>query len=100
MPPATLRSFPTRRSSDLDHDVRLAGHDLHGGEVEGLQSRGAHPVHARSEEHTSELQSRGQLVCRLLPDKKNRKDREHHPLLALRDPDFLATETFLLPWHL
>src|SRR5437870_6408099 len=26
---------------------------------------------ARSEEHTSELQSRGQLVCRLLLDKKN-----------------------------
>src|SRR5690625_2609532 len=25
---------------------------------------------ARSEEHTSELQSRGHLVCRLLPDKK------------------------------
>src|SRR5690625_3240700 len=28
--------------------------------------------HARSEEHTSELQSRGQLVCRLLLEKKNR----------------------------
>src|SRR5207253_10338977 len=27
---------------------------------------------ARSEEHTSELQSRGNLVCRLLLDKKNR----------------------------
>src|SRR5690625_6239510 len=26
---------------------------------------------ARSEEHTSELQSRGQLVCRLLLEKKN-----------------------------
>src|SRR5437870_11387803 len=27
--------------------------------------------HFRSEEHTSELQSRGQLVCRLLLEKKN-----------------------------
>src|SRR5439155_20814554 len=27
----------------------------------------------RSEEHTSELQSRGQLVCRLLLEKKNRR---------------------------
>src|SRR5437870_7466988 len=27
----------------------------------------------RSEEHTSELQSRGHLVCRLLLEKKNRK---------------------------
>src|SRR5690625_7123565 len=32
----------------------------------------------RSEEHTSELQSRGHLVCRLLLEKKNkgRKDKE------------------------
>src|SRR5690625_6443079 len=28
----------------------------------------------RSEEHTSELQSRGQLVCRLLLEKKNQTD--------------------------
>src|SRR5690625_6295547 len=34
----------------------------------------AHPLqHGRSEEHTSELQSRGHLVCRLLLDKKNKK---------------------------
>src|SRR5207253_10516543 len=31
------------------------------------------PRHDRSEEHTSELQSRGHLVCRLLLEKKNRK---------------------------
>src|SRR5690625_6155166 len=30
----------------------------------------------RSEEHTSELQSRGHLVCRLLPEKKNRASSE------------------------
>src|SRR5690625_6379768 len=29
----------------------------------------------RSEEHTSELQSRGHLVCRLLLEKKNNKHR-------------------------
>src|SRR5438874_10670160 len=29
------------------------------------------PVYARSEEHTSELQSRRDLVCRLLLEKKN-----------------------------
>src|SRR5690625_5466550 len=28
------------------------------------------PIRARSEEHTSELQSRGHLVCRLLLEKK------------------------------
>src|SRR5690625_6545643 len=41
----------------------------------------------RSEEHTSELQSRGHLVCRLLLEKKNERepsqvsretDRRHH----------------------
>src|SRR2546422_5295142 len=31
---------------------------------------------ARSEEHTSELQSRLHLVCRLLLEKKKRKERE------------------------
>src|SRR5690625_6914632 len=30
----------------------------------------ARPIQRRSEEHTSELQSRGQLVCRLLLEKK------------------------------
>src|SRR5690625_1045613 len=33
--------------------------------------------HLRSEEHTSELQSRGHLVCRLLLEKKN--DETLHP---------------------
>src|SRR6267378_4789747 len=34
------------------------------------QHRG--PLHARSEEHTSELQSRRDLVCRLLLEKKKK----------------------------
>src|SRR5690625_6948270 len=35
----------------------------------------------RSEEHTSELQSRGHLVCRLLLEKKKtqQKDQKHRP---------------------
>src|SRR5437660_9721525 len=32
----------------------------------------------RSEEHTSELQSRGHLVCRLLLEKKKKKQKEPH----------------------
>src|SRR5690606_42018344 len=36
-----------------------------------------HPEHSlRSEEHTSELQSRENLVCRLLLEKKKKKKRE------------------------
>src|SRR5436305_13858862 len=33
----------------------------------------------RSEEHTSELQSRPQLVCRLLPEKKKKKRQRQLP---------------------
>src|SRR5215217_4496834 len=36
-------------------------------------------VHVRSEEHTSELQSRQYLVCRLLLEKKKKK-KYHQPL--------------------
>src|SRR5690625_6164470 len=36
----------------------------------------------RSEEHTSELQSRGHLVCRLLLEKKNKTNRQHPQLVA------------------
>src|SRR5437870_6732000 len=32
----------------------------------------------RSEEHTSELQSRGHLVCRLLLEKKKKKKKSKH----------------------
>src|SRR5690606_39738103 len=88
--------FPTRRSSDLGdhragtggkgsgrggghHGVRLLGGDRSrdgapwGGH--GLPGLLALPPHdrahpTRSEEHTSELQSREKLVCRLLLEKK------------------------------
>src|SRR5436309_15782239 len=37
---------------------------------------GCHPDSARSEEHTSELQSRENLVCRLLLEKKKKKEKQ------------------------
>src|SRR4051795_3945122 len=59
-------SFPTRRSSDLhgDHHRRVPARAarLRPGREPG--------VGARSEEHTSELQSHSHLVCRLLLEKK------------------------------
>src|SRR5688572_31514462 len=78
--PPVLHSFPTRRSSDL-----------RGGGARRQHTSGATPpwdrcaapacrepdfrrsssVRARSEEHTSELQSQSNLVCRLLLEKKN-----------------------------
>src|SRR5690625_6847431 len=42
-----------------------------------------HPKSIRSEEHTSELQSRGHLVCRLLLEKKKDGERSSSP--ARRD---------------
>src|SRR5690606_41960165 len=91
-PPRDLPSFPTRRSSDLG--LRLTSwryarqfprpsDDVRSRIPWPPQGRGwwtkyppisalAQPVRhpARSEEHTSELQSRENLVCRLLLEKK------------------------------
>src|SRR5207249_12248855 len=92
-----LPSFPTRRSSDLfdrvlcclvlDHISDLAGvfsemrrvcrpdgsvvvSIMHPAMMlKGVQARFTDP-RTRSEEHTSELQSRFDLVCRLLLEKK------------------------------
>src|SRR5207253_8523929 len=89
-----LPSFPTRRSSDLvgsflllpsidgvvghigiDRDqARLEGEAVISNAVDGelvfAEIENFRDV-SRSEEHTSELQSRGHLVCRLLLEKKN-----------------------------
>src|SRR5947209_15532902 len=43
--------------------------------VHGGMAQNVGPI--RSEEHTSELQSRQYLVCRLLLEKKKRPDRRH-----------------------
>src|SRR5699024_11300285 len=90
---SALPAFPTRRSSDLSTPqvvdlantvigagagrFRSAGLTLRGMRPPGPEPRLAeHPDEdaeaARSEEHTSELQSRFDLVCRLLLEKKKR----------------------------
>src|SRR5690606_41886819 len=81
-PPLCLRCFPTRRSSDLlprhvrgvpVEPERLAVVDrlqrAHARPVVVGDLAGVHLVRERSEEHTSELQSRENLVCRRLPEK-------------------------------
>src|SRR3989449_2788445 len=47
-------------------------------QIDGLYA-GARIAECRSEEHTSELQSRLHLVCRLLLEKKKRRARPHRP---------------------
>src|SRR5258707_12024730 len=43
--------------------------------VKSLKDANGTSTHSRSEEHTSELQSRQYLVCRLLLEKKKQKER-------------------------
>src|SRR5690606_41883342 len=82
-----LHSFPTRRSSDLYLNLpiyRNSGlHNLRNKnpllllKYNRLYSRFPYSVFrqppSRSEEHTSELQSRENLVCRLLLEKKKKE---------------------------
>src|SRR5256885_7172153 len=48
-----------------------------------LQPLGVEIVQGRSEEHTSELQSPCNLVCRLLLEKKKKTTHNHHRLYQL-----------------
>src|SRR5688572_32492195 len=83
-----LHSFPTRRSSDLD-DAGIRGTARGKGErvlvvrlgdgrgdrqVDDADVVGRPDGDRRSEEHTSELQSQSNLVCRLLLEKKKMSD--------------------------
>src|SRR5438105_12780668 len=59
----------------------LAGGDAAAEPVDVGEREALH-VAARSEEHTSELQSRVDLVCRLLLEKKNKDRRDQDPARA------------------
>src|SRR5207248_3566982 len=92
-----LHSFPTRRSSDLEDFLRTGCLDVDDGDGAVVQRREDlihvlghdHAVGSlaevdrlhvlRSEEHTSELQSPYDLVCRLLLEKKNNKRLNYLP---------------------
>src|SRR2546426_1832950 len=66
-PRSTL--FPTRRSSDLHPGAKVVEKVMKKEELRNVD--GSDSLHPRSEEHTSELQSPCNLVCRLLLEKKN-----------------------------
>src|SRR5688572_31103740 len=69
-PRSTL--FPSRRSSDLT----IANPLLSMASQWRLRTHWARRRSARSEEHTSELQSQSNLVCRLLLEKKKKKKKK------------------------
>src|SRR5690349_24181451 len=64
--------FRSRGEGGAGPAQRHAGLDRTGGDgpVRGRRSAARRPHRRRSEEHTSELQSRRDLVCRLLLEKK------------------------------
>src|SRR5687768_18186614 len=95
-PRSTLFSYTTLfRSLPLDEALAygdaalragkqaLAAYDLHADatldsiRITPIERDGEHAKIRRSEEHTSELQSRLHLVCRLLLEKKKKKNTKH-----------------------
>src|SRR2546430_10575972 len=81
-----FRSAPPRSrrarlgEAPLDGRGREAGRAALRGAARGRRAGPARPA-ARSEEHTSELQSQSNLVCRLLLEKKKEKHRQRTIML-------------------
>src|SRR2546430_17727789 len=67
-PRSTLFPYTTLFRSPAEGSVGRTG-------VAAPEGASAADVVSRSEEHTSELQSQSNLVCRLLLEKKNKKGR-------------------------
>src|SRR5256885_8844413 len=63
--------LPDRRRPRRPHHVRKPGGDTHDRHALQVPIRVEPVLRVRSEEHTSELQSPCNLVCRLLLEKKN-----------------------------
>src|SRR3989442_2309144 len=83
-PRSTLFPYTTLFRSPAAHPGRPV--DRHAGADARSVSHdpGIQIVHLRSEEHTSELQSRPHLVCRLLLEKKNGIERTSCTSVDLR----------------
>src|SRR5690625_3706696 len=73
-PIAGFGALTLKAAGDFEQAMRQvkAVSSATGEEFEALREQ-AKELGARSEEHTSELQSRGHLVCRLLLEKKQRR---------------------------
>src|SRR2546422_10458833 len=81
-PRSTLFPYTTLFRSHPPHRRRHGGGRAGRHEEARLPAR--HQLPARSEEHTSELQSRLHLVCRLLLEKKKTKKRSMQNEKAVR----------------
>src|SRR3712207_6906480 len=81
-PRSTLFPYTTLfRSADGEPDPGAHDHGEDRGEARRHDHGAAGAADRRSEEHTSELQSRQYLVCRLLLEKKNTISISHQYIL-------------------
>src|SRR5450432_4281669 len=83
-PRSTLFPYTTLFRSFLDHRPLFPGHSL-------LIPK--EHFEKRSEEHTSELQSRSDLVCRLLLEKKKKSLEENYSATIKTDYDWMPGRT-------
>src|SRR5256884_2393628 len=105
--PVRTLGQPQRRGRPGDHRVRpaprvrLAAPRRMVGRQAGTPVRPHHPVPdqpgARSEEHTSELQSRLHLVCRLLLEKKTSPDSSFNPTHSSKSAWYSSHHTLEYP---
>src|SRR5437660_9615630 len=68
---SSVASVASEKSANADEAITTRGRTTETAQNEVT-------VSARSEEHTSELQSRGHLVCRLLLEKKKKKKQKRN----------------------
>src|SRR2546422_7719402 len=83
-PRSTLFPYTTLFRSPLAGATRLEGRPASATEPFNTARRVSafSPPATRSEEHTSELQSRLHLVCRLLLEKKKKKIKQYTPRVS------------------
>src|SRR5690554_7775782 len=91
-PRSTLFPYTTLFRSPLRHRILLTFE----AEAEGMTADTV--LQRRSEEHTSELQSRPHLVCRLLLEKKNRSVSFLNHTIKVNQP--LAAVLYALLLHI
>src|SRR2546430_12603391 len=79
-PRSTLFPYTTLfRSKSKYGGLRSVASTCHGAAMPNSSSIPVNGRSLRSEEHTSELQSQSNLVCRLLLEKKKNKRQKHIP---------------------
>src|SRR3989449_4942164 len=85
-PRSTLFPYTTLFRSRLEREVDVLALEIrreHPGQHAGILGHLGEGLPGRSEEHTSELQSRLHLVCRLLLEKKKKTKLHDNPLIHI-----------------